>query len=229
MTEGRPRTRVPSWRALRQEAERDQEESPFTEALRRVWLASPGVIAAVFVDDEGECVDYCSGVDPYDAKVTGAHMRFVVDVVGRAVPLLGGGEMHALEVYGGDREIVARRVDGQYLLVVLAQATTFDVKVLDQVEAAVADLRSEASLEVPPWDPQSSPLEVELRGAVGWDYAPSAFLERGRRIRVADVLGRWAEPGGAAGGELSCFRVRTEGGVELTLVHDLSRDRWTRG
>jgi hypothetical protein len=43
------------------------------------------------------------------------------------------------------------------------------------------------------------------------------------------VLGKWVETGGAAGGSLCCFRVRTEEGVELTLAHDLSRDRWTRG
>lgn len=214
---------------LRSEATRDQEESSFTPVLRRVWASSPGVLAAVFVDEEGECVDYCSTLVPFEAKVAGAHLRIVVDVAQEAVPRLGGGEMHALEVYGARRDMILRRVDEHYLLVVLAEEGAIDARVRDQVEAAVADLRHEAGVEVPVWDPQSVPLQVELRHAVGWEYAPAAFIERGRRIRVADVLGMWTESGGAAGGALSCFRVRTEAGVELTLAHDMNRDRWMRG
>ncbi|MFW5924899.1 MAG: hypothetical protein ACOC9O_01045 [Myxococcota bacterium] len=229
MSGGEPPTRLPSWRNARVESPRDQEESAFTSVLRRLWESSPGILAACFVDDEGECVDYCSTVDPFDAKVSGAYMRVVVDVVGGAVPRLGGGEMHALEAYGLERDLVARRVDPQYLLVVVADVGAVDSRVLDQIEAAVADLRHEAGVEVPGWDPQAAPLEVELREAVGWQYAPAAFLERGRRIVVSDVIGMWIESGGAAGGELSCFRVRTEEGVELTLAHDSERGRWMRG
>jgi predicted regulator of Ras-like GTPase activity (Roadblock/LC7/MglB family) len=219
---------APSQRPERVEAPRDQAESSFADVLRRVWRASPGVLAAVFVDDEGECVDYCSGIDPFEAKVAGAQMRVVADTVGQGVPRLGGGEMYSLEVYGTEREIVARRIDAQYLLVVVAQTSTLDVKVFDRIEAAVADLRTEVAVPAPAWDPQSAPLRVELRRAVAWGYAPVAFHERGRRIAVGGVLGWWSEPGGAAGGELSCFRVQTEEGVELTLAHDVSRDRWLR-
>jgi predicted regulator of Ras-like GTPase activity (Roadblock/LC7/MglB family) len=212
-----------------EEAPRDQEESSFTAVLRRVCRSTPGVLAAVFVDNEGECVDYCSAVDPFEAKVVGAQMRVATDVLGGSVPALGGGCMHAVEVYGASRELVARLVDDHYLLVVLARAGTVDERLLDTVEAAVADLRHEAGVEAPPWDPQAAPLRVELRQAIGWEYAPAAFRERGKRVRVSDVLGKWVETGGAAGGSLCCFRVRTEEGVELTLAHDLSRDRWTRG
>lgn len=228
MTVRAPGKRLPSRRLLRSESPRDQEETGFTPILRRVWASSPGIVAVTFVDDEGECVDYCSAAPPFDAKVVGAHMRIAVDAMRRAAARLGGGEMHAVEIYGGEQEILARRVDESYLLVVLAHAGSFDVRVLDQVEVAVSELRREAGVEVPRWDPQATPLQVEVRQAVGWEYAPVAFVERGRRVVVDDVLGMWVEPGGAAGGELSCFRVRTEEGVELTLAHDVARRRWMR-
>ena len=34
----------------------------------------PAGLAVAFVDLEGECVDYCSAVDPFDAKVAAAQL-----------------------------------------------------------------------------------------------------------------------------------------------------------
>jgi hypothetical protein len=69
-------------------------------------------------------------------------------------------------------------------------------------------------------------LEVIVRAAVGWPYAPAAFSQEGVRVVVSDVLGRWTEPGGSLGDELVCFRVRTADGQELTLVHDPAGNGW---
>jgi hypothetical protein len=79
---------------------------------------------------------------------------------------------------------------------------------------------------MPTWDPAPRSLEVIVRGAVGWPYAPAAFSQEGVRVFISDVLGRWTEDGGAQGDELVCFRVRTEEGQELTLVHDPAGDGW---
>jgi len=64
-----------------------------------------------------------------------------------------------------------------------------------------------------------------VREAVGWAYAPAAFSDQGVRVFVSDVLGRWTEAVGN-GDEIVCFRVRTEEGQELTLVHDPRLDGW---
>jgi hypothetical protein len=81
-------------------------------------------------------------------------------------------------------------------------------------------------LPAPEWEPQRGSLEVMVRSAVGWPYAPSAFNEGGITVGIADVMGRWTEPGGVGGDELICFRVRTEEGQELTLVHDPDGEGW---
>ena len=36
---------------------------------------------AVFVDREGECIDYVSSVDPYEAKVAVAHMLVLMEML----------------------------------------------------------------------------------------------------------------------------------------------------
>jgi hypothetical protein len=72
----------------------------------------------------------------------------------------------------------------------------------------------------------ASALEVTVRSAVGWPYAPLAFNQEGVRIGISDVLGRWVEADEAATHEVVCFRVRTEEGQELTLVHDPAGDGW---
>jgi hypothetical protein len=42
-----------------------------------------------------------------------------------------------------------------------------------------------------------------------------------------EVLGRWTEPGFISAEEIVCFRVRCQG-LELTLTHDRTLDRWHR-
>jgi hypothetical protein len=95
------------------------------------------------------------------------------------------------------------------------------------LERAAGQFRREIGAEVPTWEP-SPPLEVVVRPAVGWPYAPAAFTQDGgTRVVVSDVLGRWTErPDAPALEDRTCFRVRTDDGRELTLVHDPARPGW---
>ncbi len=209
------------------ESPRDQDSSDFTPILRRLLHTSQSVLAVVFVDWEGECVDYCSSLPPFDAKVAGAHMLVVMaDIAARASRL--GGVTRMLHVVGDSRELVARRVSDDYLLTVVVEEGGAVRRVLEAVERAVAEIRDEARLSTPSWDPVEIGLSVELRRAVGWPYAPAAFSEHGKRVEVAHVIGRWTEGAPSTGGDLVCFRVRTVSGEELTLAHDPVTDRWMR-
>ena len=231
MTSGRhPRPRrnsVHVFRSPLDEAERDQGESTFTPILRELWANEPDVMAAVFVDPEGECVDYCSSLPPFDAKVAGAHMQAILFTVRGFAEKVGAGEPAMLEVNGDQRDIVLRRLDDGYLLVVIVASGGADQRVLHGMERAVQRLREEAGLSVPTWDPELE-LEVSVREAVGWEFAPVSFTESGKRHAIAHVLGRWEEAGGLAGDHLFCFRVRTEDDTELTLAYDEAEGRWLR-
>ena len=210
------------------EAPRDLNETGFTPILRSLWSDHAGVLAVAFVDQEGECVDYCSSIPPYDAKVSGATLRIVLEQLGGRCHAAGAGEPKLLYLVFERVEFVARRVTDEYLLVVTVKPGRAVRKLTEAIETSVLRLREEAAAPPPPWDLGEAGLRVEVRVARGWPYAPSAFIEAGRRIEVQAVLGRWVEGGEATGGELVCFRISTPNGEELTLAHDLVSDRWLR-
>lgn len=206
----------------RAEAERDQMDSAFTPLLRALWAVDRAVLAVCFVDGEGECVDYCASLPAFDTKVIGAHMAVVIDETVRGNQRAGFGQPHHLHVTGDEREILARRVSDEYLLVVTVEAGGVTREVWRGMERTVDSLRREAGIDVPAWEPHENPLDVEVRGSVGWPYAPVAFSRRSERTEVTDVMGRWVdrEEGWV------CFRVRASDGRELTIAHDPDSDRW---
>lgn len=208
---------------------RDQVESEFTAILRRLWASAPEVLAVAFIDSEGECVDYCSSLDPFDAKVTAAHLRVVMADVERRFAALGAGEASHLVLEADRRDLLVRRVSEEYALVAVTEpGGATRPAVLEELEQVVVAVRQEGRIGRPSWDPVRGGLEVQLRAAVGWPYAPLAIVERGRRLQVTEVLGRWLEtlPGGRRAVE--CFRVRTSSGEESTLAYDPEQDAWVR-
>lgn len=209
------------------EAARDLEQSAFTPILRRLLRITPAVLGAAFVDFDGECIDYCSAVDPYETKVAAAHMQMVSADLGPRFVALGWGSPQLLHLAADVRELLVARVSGEYSLVVVVAAGSVVRGVLDGLDRAVRELRVEAGLPpvyVSGADPDA--LEVVVRAAKGWAYAPSSFVEHGARTDIAAVLGRWLEGGAVTGGDLVCFRVRTGKGEELTLAHDPEANQW---
>ena len=217
----------PPPRAVREETERDQVESSFTRPLRRTLQCHNSVLAVLFVDAEGECVDYCSCIDPFEAKVAGAQMQVSVGEVRRFARRIGGGRSALTQVVGQERCFVIREIGEGYSVVVVIRGRLIDQAILVATERCVSVLRREAGLATPSWDPAGT-LEVMTRDAVGWDYAPLGYVEHGVVHQVHDVLGRWEEEGGISAGSLVCFRVRNEAGDELTLAYDDAENAWLR-
>lgn len=215
----------PIERSWAREAPRDQNESAFTPILRRLLHRTTGVLAVCFVDDEGECVDYCAALSPYDVKVTGAHLRVITAELSLRIRRIGGGQSWFLHVSGDARDLVARRISEEYMLAVVTKPRALTRRLMGGIEHCVAELRREAGIPVPAWERAVDSVRVEVREAVGWPYAPAVLHDEGQRIEIAAVLGRWSED---SGGSRVCFRVRTGDGEELTLVHDRGLDRWER-
>jgi hypothetical protein len=212
---------------LRQpEVERDQLETSFTPILRQVYDALDHVLAIIFVDVEGECIDYVSSIDPFECKVAGAHMLVLMHALRDSREKLGFEHPVLLEIAGTERELWGRRVSEEYLLVAVLLPGVDRVQLRTALAAAGNAFREEAGLLTPHWEPGRPTVSVVVREAVGWAYAPVSFNEDGMQVVIADVMGRWTEPGGVSGEELVCFRVRTREGHELTLVHDPDADGW---
>ena len=211
------------------EAARDQVESEFTAILRRVYEAVPAVIAAVFVDTEGECIDYVAAIEPYEAKVAAAHMHVLLKSMSLPRSSEATGETFAFELVSAEREVWVRRFCDEYVLVVLLQRGFDTSELRDALATAGREFRKEAGLAAPAWE-QHERLSVRLRTSAGWSYAPVGFSLAGERFAIAAVLGRWTEPARSGEpGEPSwvCFRVRTHNGEELTLAHDEHTESWS--
>src|SRR5690606_15449959 len=103
----RRRVSPPIERSWARESPRDQAESAFTPILRRLLHRTTGVLAVCFVDDEGETVDYCAALAPYDVKVTGAHIRVIMGELGDRLKRAGAGESWLLHVGSEGRELLA--------------------------------------------------------------------------------------------------------------------------
>lgn len=211
----------------RKEAPRDQVESAFTPVLRRLRAAIPQVIAAVFVDVEGECIDYVSEIDPYDAKVNAAHMLMVMDALRRTREKVGVGEPTVLEIFADQRDQWVQRIGDDYVVVVVLEPGYERGELLGALSSACNEFRQEVGLDAPAWDGGGRRLSVRVRAsASGWRYAPEGYSADGTRVVIADVLGRWTETSEESGEELVCFRVRTDDGRELTLIHNPDIDGW---
>jgi hypothetical protein len=207
------------------EAVRDQLETTFTPMLRRAYEATPQALAFAFVDQEGECIDYVSGIDPFEAKVCAAHVFVLLDQLHGQQARLRLKNPFSLEIATDSRCLWARWICQDYVAVAVVTPDADRSK----LEATLAELsrefRGDAGIETPSWDAMRG-IEVMIRSSVGWAYAPAAFNEGGASVAVSDVLGRWTEPGGVSGDDVVCFRVRTHEGQELTLVHDPGVDGW---
>ena len=219
MSEGAP------WRVAG-EAERDLLESGFTVHLRSLFRFRPEIVAVAFVDYEGECVDYCAGIDPFEAKVAGAHLTCVIrDIRPRLMDLVAGDAID-VAIVGTNRDRYLRRVTDEYTLVVILEGGSFDFDVMGEVDRVAAALRAELGERAELWDVHYAPLHVETRGATGWEFAPSMVQRGDRQIAIEAVIGRWEEEAIFPPGRLICFRVRIDETTERTLAFDERLDRW---
>ncbi|MAQ17690.1 MAG: hypothetical protein CMN30_23205 [Sandaracinus sp.] len=212
----------------RQEAERDQNEGAFTVLLREL-LVHRRVLAVALVDSEGECVDYCSVVEPYEAKVAGALLGLALRQVGHFAAATDIGRVGTMEILADERDLVVRNMGEGYSLAMVAEAGAIDQDVMATLRRVSRRVGEEAGLPPPGWDSDEPGLWVATREAVGWAFAPVAFKEGdGDPVAVIDVIGRWEERGGLVGSPLTCFRVRLEDGSEATLAFDEGESLWMR-
>jgi hypothetical protein len=208
----------------RPESRRDQDESAFTHILRGLFESSEDVLAVTFVDGEGEAVDYCTLLQPFEAKVIGAHLEVLSDFLARSSVRLGFGHPHEVTVSASEREFLVRRVSDDYSLIVTTKSGGIERPIHAAVERCVDALRREAAIPIPAWEPMPTPLQVFVRESENWKYAPALFAEGEEFTEVAFVLGRWVDDEDE---RRVCFRVRTREGNEVTLAHDTGFDRWT--
>lgn len=211
---------------MTKEAPRDINESPFTGVLRSLLRGVPEALLAVFVDEEGECIDYCSVLPPYEAKIAGAQLHVMVHEIAPVIARMRGGKVWFIHVQASEREMIVRRVSDEYLLVLVTRPIKVEGPLRSAIDATVAALRAEGEIARPRWEPHRQPIVVDIREAKGWGYAPSVIYDRGVRTEILAVLGRFGEGQGTQRSDV--FLVRTEHGEELSLAHRIDGGSWER-
>lgn len=201
----------------RKRIDRVQTHSPFTFLLENVVHDIPGCYAAAFVDQEGEAVDVAGLGEEFDVKVAGAHLRIVLAELAETRQKGPGFLISA------DRKsfLVRAMPEGYALVLVLAPRASFHVSER-ALGRCVTALAREAGFEMPE-PPTWVPVEVEPRGKR--NLRPERLRARPAIYGGYSAPAKWQSLhvlGSLVGlnrGERG-YRVRLEGGLELTLVRE---------
>jgi hypothetical protein len=207
--------------------QRDRPDSSFSLILTRFLERHEHTLAAVLVDGDGECVDYATVLDPYEAKIFGAVLLSTSAELMTSARKLGLGAPIQWVVEAARYDLVVRRLSEDFTLVVVLEAQRLTGHVLTAMVPLAEALRHEAGLDAESWDPASVPFRVDMQRTDGGEDVPACVHEAGRMQRVERVLARWTERGGISHAERLCFRVRA-GDRDLTLIYEPELLRWHR-
>lgn len=189
---------------------RDQEKSTFASILDRLVNATPGAIAAVLVDAEGEAVDYAGRMDAYELKVIGAHWPIVLHEIDGTRAL---GAIHQITLRAKARSYHVRCVHPGYAVVIVLHrhaAFTLSDRALRQLDA---ELATEAGWPHPRDDTRWYFVRVDTERE---DRTRPRILHTSSASLAIEVLGCMV---GLRAGEKG-FRVRLPNGHEMTLVRE---------
>ena len=214
-------------RAPERSFQRDRPDSAFSFILNRFVQVHSEVLAAVVVDGDGECVDYASVIDPYEAKVFGAALLGTTAEITAATRRMGAGSPIQWVVEASKYDLLVRRLSDDLALVVVLSSRGLNGHVLAAMNTLAGALRYEAGLDAATWDPSSVPFRVQTRLGPDGEELPASVYDGGVAQAVQAVLARWTERGVISSADRTCFRVRVAKG-ELTLVFEPVLKQWHR-
>ncbi len=199
---------------------RDTAPSPFAEILTEVVARVPGALGAALTDEEGECVDYTGLADPFDLKVAAAHFTIVLaEAAARVQPL---GALRTVLVRASKRSFLVHALHDKYALVMLLRGRTAVAATSRALGLCERALAAEAGWPAPA-GPYWYPIHVESRGRRPARIASAVSGPRTRvhgpgapRMHGLEVLGAVVP----AVARERAFRVRLDGGAELTIVRE---------
>lgn len=194
--------------------DRDQAASAFNAALSQLCDSLPA-LAAALVDAEGETVDYAGTLTPFEIRVAAAECRLVLEQTMRC-PHLIGGAADKLFIRARRASFCVLLLPEGYAVVLRLAQGSFSVS--DRAfSAPVRQLCEEAGWPVPSAYKNSRWLHVGVREGRGDSHRPIALEFEGSWLPV-EVLGRYRGPE-LHSRELG-FRVRTQNGLETTLIRE---------
>jgi predicted regulator of Ras-like GTPase activity (Roadblock/LC7/MglB family) len=115
----------------------------FGRILGDVVEQLPGALGAVFIDWEGEAVDQFAHIGTMDVRLIGAHWGIVMAQAQAALEKLELGTPRQMVLRFTDQQIIIRRVDQDYVVVLAMSAEAHLGRALTLLGRAEARLRAE--------------------------------------------------------------------------------------
>jgi len=98
---------------------------PFQYLLTNLLVDVPGAQGAIFLDPEGEAVEYvCRTTTPFELKLEGAYHAIFLRQAARLARIAGGGDLEQLAIAGSEITVMSRTLrSGYYLVLVVSRGT----------------------------------------------------------------------------------------------------------
>ncbi len=94
----------------------------FQYLLNNLLVDVPGAQGAIFLDAEGESVEFVSrSATPYELKLEGAYHGIFLRQAARLAGLNGAGELERLAIAGTQMQVMSRVLKGGYYLVLVLE------------------------------------------------------------------------------------------------------------
>lgn len=137
--------------------QRDRPPTAFSRILDTLLLRHPKMRAAVFVDAGGECIDYCSTLEPFEAQVRGATWLLTHSAILERGHRLGHGAVRLWTVETDREAVLVRGVTDEHVLVLLLEQDGVTAHVLQDLSEVAHRLRMEAGYTSERWEVASDP------------------------------------------------------------------------
>lgn len=98
---------------------------PFQYLLTNLLVDVPGAQGAIFLDPEGEAVEYVSrSATPYELKLEGAYHAVFLRQAERLASIAGAGALERLTIAGSHIKVLSRMLRAGYYLVLIVDRST---------------------------------------------------------------------------------------------------------
>lgn len=117
---------------------------PFQYTLANLLAKNDGAIAAIFLDEIGECVDLaCADYTPYDMKILGAYIGIYLRQAGDIVRGLNAGNLSLLHIEREGLHLYAALLPDDYSLVLVQRRPGLSAQARRSLDAAREELTRE--------------------------------------------------------------------------------------
>jgi hypothetical protein len=98
---------------------------PFQYLLTNLLVDVPGAEGAIFIDYEGEAVEYVTRrATPYELKLEGAYQGIFLRRLQKLTSMLGGGEIERLSIAGRQLLVMGQVLKSGYFVLLVMSAGT---------------------------------------------------------------------------------------------------------